>query len=82
MRHRRRGFDRIIGKTFDVGELQKLIELSLVADGAAQPRADVCAAGRACGVIWINHHVVRHFEIKIAQRSELLRSQLLGVTGP
>ena len=45
VRHWRRGFDRIIGKTFNVGELQKLIELPLVTDGAAQASADVRAAG-------------------------------------
>ena len=52
---------------------------ALVADRAGQTRANVRAAGRARAVIRINHDVVRHLEIKIAQRVKLLLGQLLGV---
>jgi len=71
-RDRRRGFDRIISETFRVTELQKLIELPLVSDGAAQTRADVRAAWRAGTVIRINHHMIWQREIEIVERVKLL----------
>src|SRR6266498_3760500 len=76
--NRRRGFDCIVSETFRVCELQKFIELSLVTDRAAQPRADICAAGRARAVIWINHDMIWQVQIKVAERVELLFRELLG----
>src|SRR4029077_11953275 len=76
--HRWRGFNCKIAEAFCVSELQKIIEFSLVTDRAAQPRADVGAAGRAGAVIGINHHVVGEVQIEIVQRVELLFRELPG----
>jgi len=75
----RRGFDCIVGEAFRVRELQKLIELPLVADRAAQPRANVHAAGRTGAVIGLNHYVIGQVQIKIMQRVELLLCELPGM---
>src|SRR5262249_6051300 len=49
--HRWRCFNCKIGEAFCVFELQKIIEFSFVTNGAAQPRANVGAAGGAGAVI-------------------------------
>ena len=79
MRDWGRGFDCEVSETLRISELQKFIEFPLVTDGAAQPSANVRAARGAGAVIRINHHVIGHFEIKIAQSTELLFGQLFCV---
>ena len=79
MRNRRSGVDCEIGEILRVSELQKLIEFPLVTDGAAQPGANVRAARRPGAMIRIDHHMIGHFEIKIAQSMELLFGQLFCV---
>ena len=79
MRDWGRGFDCEVSETLRISELQKFIEFPLVTDGAARARANVRAARRARPVVRINHHVVGHFEIKIAQSMKLLFGQLFCV---
>ena len=79
MRDWGRGFDCEISETLRISELQKFIEFPLVTDGAARARANVRATRRARAMIRIDHHVVGHFEIKIAQSMKLLFGQLFCV---
>jgi len=79
MRNWRRSFDRKVREAFRVSELQKFVEFPLVTDRAAQPRADVCAAWRACPVIRVNHYVVGELQLEITKRVELLFRKLPGV---
>src|SRR5438067_9846363 len=64
--NRRRGGKYILRKFLNLIKLQECIESSLVADRTGQSIADVCATWRTRAVVGINHHVVRHLEIKIA----------------
>src|SRR4029077_3965188 len=77
--NRRRSRKCIRRKLLNLIELQELIESSFVSDRAAQSIADVRATWRTRAVIGINHYVVRHLEIEIAERVELLLGKLLRV---